>query len=169
MNAKIISSMILILATVVPATAATVYQWTDAEGVVHFSDVPPADQTITEAQELEYPVYAETIANPEDYSIINQLETMTEWRRQITEERLAQRELELEAKRIANEKHANRYNVIEQGLYYRPQQVYYPSYPVYYPYPHHGGYGHHGGPRPHPGNTPIVNPRPHQSFVNLMN
>jgi hypothetical protein len=41
--------------------AAKIYQWTDEEGVVQFSDVPPGDNTSTEIHEINFNSYAANI------------------------------------------------------------------------------------------------------------
>lgn len=113
------------------APAATVYQWTDEEGTVHFSDAPPKDNPAVEIQELDYPAYTSSVAVQDEYSIFNQLERMTEWRKQAQDERMARKKLELEEKRLAQEQHANRYNVPASRKVYEP---------VYY-YPYSGLFG----------------------------
>ena len=132
------------------AMAAKVYQWTDEEGVVQFSDVPPKDNTTADVQEIEFVNYAEIDAGSDEYSITNQLERMTEWRRQITEERLARRQLQLEAERLAQEKNANRYSDINTRSY--TPVYYYPS-PSYFPHNMNWHGHHHPGHHPGTGNT----------------
>ena len=116
------------------AMAAKIYQWTDEEGIVHFSDTPPNGNNALEIQEMEYATYAMEDSDPDEYSIINQLERMTEWRRQSEEERLARKQLQLEEQRLAQERNSYRYNA---GV---STQAYYPS-TYYYPYTgQFGGY-----------------------------
>lgn len=126
------------------ALSATVYQWTDEEGIVHFSDVPPKGNEPLEIQEMEYVTYARSDAGNDEYSIMNQLERMSEWRRQTEDERMARKQLQLEEKRLAQDSHTNRYN---NNL---PSRTTY-SQPVYYPY---GGYfgGYNKWQSPHWGN-----------------
>jgi len=130
------------------AMAAKVYQWTDGEGVVHFSDTPPEDSTSTEIKEIEFVDYAMRDTDPDEYSIINQLKRLAEWRKQVEEERIARKQLQLEAKRLAQEKNSYRlYDSISSPSYYMPSYSY--SYPAYYPYPgffggNHKWHGHHG-------------------------
>jgi hypothetical protein len=143
----------LILATILFASqnalTATVYQWTDDEGIVHFSDTPPKGNESLEIQEMEFVTYVQNDADNDEYSIMNQLERMSEWRRQTADERMARKQLHLEEKRLAQESHANRYN---NNL---PTRTTY-SQPVYYPYSgYFGGFnsfnrfnqrrGHHWG------------------------
>jgi len=44
--------LLVLLAAAVPATAAQVYSWTDANGVKHFSDSPPPP-SVTNAQKIK--------------------------------------------------------------------------------------------------------------------
>lgn len=111
--------------------AATVYQWTDAEGVVHFSDVAPDADTPVKIEEIEFAEYADPGTDPDKYSITSQLERMSEWRRQLTEERLAKKQLQLEALRLAQEKEASRFvNNYDPQPYYMP--TYYLPTPGYF-------------------------------------
>ncbi len=84
-------------------TAAKVYQWTDAEGIVHFSDAPPADSAVTATREIHFDDFAENDSNQESYSIIDQANVMAAWRRQLTEDRLAVKRLQLEEQQLAQE------------------------------------------------------------------
>lgn len=135
------------------AMATKVYQWTDNEGVVHFSDVPPKDDPSADIQEMEFVNFEDNGSDPDHYSISNQLQRMAEWRRQISEERLARKQLQLEEQRIAQERNANSYNddprVNYQAAYY-PYPVYYIRYPQWHG--HHGS-GNHPGTGGHHGKT----------------
>ena len=64
------------------AIAGKVYQWTDEEGLMHFSDIAPVDQTPVEIQEIDLVSYTESDAYTDEYSIVNQLDRMSERRRQ---------------------------------------------------------------------------------------
>lgn len=119
------------------AVATTVYQWTDEEGMVHFSDVPPADVDKLDTREIDFAEYAEYDAADDEYSVINQLERMTEWRRQISEERMARKQLQLEEQRMAEEQNNYRFNTASRS-------VVYPSTSHIFPYsPHAGHFSHH--------------------------
>src|SRR3972149_3225630 len=125
------------------AMAAKIYQWTDEEGVVQYSDVPPGDNTSTEIKEINFNSYAANDIDPDEYSIVNQLERMAEWRRQTEEERLARKQLQLEEQRLAQER--NSYRLINPYS----TRAYYPS-TYYYPYPGNFGaynkwHGNHWG------------------------
>ena len=113
------------------ALAVKVYQWTDEEGVVHYSDTPPQEDTVAEINEMELYDAGESTADPDEYSIVNQLERMTAWRRQAEEDRRAWKQLQLEEERLA----------LEEKSYQPPEEYstgsYYPVgfYPYgYYPY-----------------------------------
>ena len=108
------------------ALPATVYQWTDEEGIVHFSDKPPKSNENLDIQEMEYLTNTRNDAGSDEYSIMNQLERMSEWRRQTEDERMARKQLQLEEKRLAQEQHANRYNNLPSRTTYS-QPLYYPS------------------------------------------
>ena len=99
------------------AMAGKVYQWTDEEGVVHFSDIAPADQVPAEVQVIDLVSYAESDVDTDEYSIVNQLERMAERRRQNTEERLAIKKVQLEEQRLAQEMDSRQYNVISAPVY----------------------------------------------------
>ena len=83
--------------------AARVYQWTDADGVVHFSDAPPADVAVTATCEIQFDDFATSDASQEKYTIIDQANIMANWRRQHTEDRLAVKRLHLEEQYLAQE------------------------------------------------------------------
>ena len=83
--------------------ARTIYQWTDEAGNINFSDVPPSESVTTETREISINQRDPDNVDFEKYSIINQLEQMTAWRRQLAEERLAEKMLYLEEKRLAHE------------------------------------------------------------------
>jgi hypothetical protein len=116
--------------------ARTVYQWTDETGNTNFSDVPPAESVAIETHEFNTYQPASNNVNLEEYSIINQVERMAQWRRQLADERLAKRELYLEGKRLDQELELIRQNeAIAAESYYEPRGYYYaPSqYPQYRP------------------------------------
>ena len=109
--------------------ARTVYQWTDETGNTNFSDVPPAESV--EVETLEFKIDQPRINNvdPEEYSIINQVERMAQWRRQLADERLAKRELYLEGKRLDQELEIIRQNeAIAAESYYQPRGYSYAPY-----------------------------------------
>lgn len=82
------------------AVAGEVYRWVDEDGVVHFSDLPPAVDVRT-AESIEIPAFAPPARNvAEDYySVTNQLRRMREQRLALEkarrDARLAERELAL--------------------------------------------------------------------------
>ncbi|RKZ70651.1 MAG: hypothetical protein DRQ48_05980, partial [Gammaproteobacteria bacterium] len=117
--------------------ARTVYQWTDETGNTNFSDVPPAESVATETHEFNVYQPASNNVDLQDNSIINQVEQMSKWRREIADERLAKRELYLEQKRLDQELEIMRQNEAlaaesydePGGYYYAPYQ-----YPQHRPY-----------------------------------
>ena len=96
------------------AAAATVYQWTDADGVVHFSDEPPADSLTNATREINFDEFADTASSLEKYSIIEQADLMAEWRRQNSEDHQALKRLELEEKHMDQEMELNRLKAQQQ-------------------------------------------------------
>ncbi len=92
------------------ALAGIVYQWTDEAGNVNFSDVPPDESVVTETRNISINEHSPDNVDFEKYSIINQAELMAEWRRQLTEERLEKKRLQLEEKRLAYEMELNSQN-----------------------------------------------------------
>jgi len=115
--------------------AGIVYQWIDEAGNVNFSDVPPDESVVTELRNISINEHKPDNVDFEKYSIINQAKLMTEWRRQITEERLEKKRLRLEEKRLAYEMELNSQN----------QDVSYQAYvPYVYPYLPNRYRRHHG-------------------------
>lgn len=121
--------------------ARTVYQWTDEAGNTNFSDVPPAEAVVIETHEFNTYQPASNNVDLEDYSIINQVERMAKWRREIADERLAKRELYLEQKRLDQELEIIRQNEALATESYEPQGYYYAPYQYQqnrpYRRPHH--------------------------------
>ena len=122
------------------AGATTVYQWTDEEGVVHFSDVPPDSAETEELREIPIASYESSTSDPDKYSIINQVERMETRRRQLAEERLAKKQLQLEEKRLAQQQEAvtrsyESYNSSSYRPYYiysGPRHSYFSPRSIYY-------------------------------------
>lgn len=127
-------SIILLLFAWQNAMATKVYQWTDEEGITHFSDVPPAGIENTDTREIDFVDYAENVPSDDEYSIINQLERMTEWRRQASEDRMARKQLQMEEQRLADERQSYRFNLPSSS------SVVYPAASSYlYPYSYYPG------------------------------
>ncbi len=121
--------------------ARTVYQWTDEAGNVNFSDVPPDELVVTETREFSINQLDPDNVDFEKYSIINQVEIMATWRRQITEERLEKKKLILEEKRLAHEIELGRQNEAIAAEEYYPRTYYYAPYRSRFNTPH--GFRHH--------------------------
>jgi len=116
-----------------PAVAGKAYQWTDTDGVVHFSDAPPADvSAVTDAHEIDTGEYTSTDSENNRYSIIDQANIMQEWRRQSNADRLAEKKLELEQQQLSQDQELNREQARQRELEYlqpRPLLVYpYPAF-----------------------------------------
>ena len=127
MKTALMSLIILSSIVAIPdGNSATVYQWTDEDGIVHFSDTaPPADNSI-ETREIKFDSFDNGASHPEKYSIIEQANIMAEWRRQETEQRIALQKLALEKQRLNQEMELNRQNdqyTVQDG--YQPGLHYY--------------------------------------------
>jgi hypothetical protein len=112
------------------ARADKVYQWTDAEGVVHFSDAPPADTATTGTREIHFDNWDSGNADRERYSIIEQADIMAGWRRQISEERLALKRLYLEDRRLAQEQELQRLETMTRLQEQDDHRPYYYVFPL---------------------------------------
>ena len=136
------------------ALAGTVYQWTDEAGNVNFSDVPPDESVVTEIREFSINQHDPDNVDFEKYSIINQLEQMAAWRRQITEERLEKKKLLLEEKRLAHEMELqlelSRRNEAIAAEVYAPRTYYYA------PYRFRQHHSHRINTHPHPSNRQAI-------------
>lgn len=110
--------------------AGKVYQWSDEEGVVHFSDVAPDNTASGSIREINIDIASNENTDPDEYSIINQLDRMLERRRQETEERLAIKRLQIEEMRAERE---SQQTVTVGSTQYEPYYYYGYTYPyVYY-------------------------------------
>jgi len=134
------------------AMALTVYQWTDEEGVVHYSDTPPPapEEASSEVNEIEVADVPANAAAANEYSIVNQLERMTAWRRQAEEDRRAWKQLQLEEQRLDQEQQSYQPTADTSSDIYYPYSYipynyyprgYYRSYPGTFPR-HTNGRGH---------------------------
>ena len=138
--------LVLALLASPEAMAVKVYQWTDEEGVVQFSDTPPQNDAAGDLSESELVNYDGENADSDKYSIVNQLEQMTAWRRQAEEDRRAWKQLQLEEERLAQERQSYQASAdAGTNTYYLP--AYYPRvysfpYPVNFPQ-HTKRHGHH--------------------------
>ena len=123
------------------AMAQKVYQWTDAEGVVHYSDTPPPGDAAPVVNEIVLFDYPGNDADSDEYSIVNQLERMTAWRRQAEEDQRAWKQLELEEERLAQERQSYQ-PVAEVSTDTYDPAFYYPYtyYPRVYHYPYAGNF-----------------------------
>lgn len=105
------------------AGAAEVYRWTDADGVVHYSDTEPDGR---EAETLVVRATTPPDYRPEDdpYSILNQAARLKAAREKLEEERQArdqQREIEYEQRPQYAEEPAIEYSTwYGPGYYHRP-------------------------------------------------
>jgi hypothetical protein len=103
LKAAILSAMMLAVVPMQSAVAAEVYTWVDAEGVTHFSQLPPRDESV-QAQTIELaptPASAEPSPAASIIELANQLEAARLAREQAALDRqIAMEQLSLEEKRI---------------------------------------------------------------------
>ncbi len=61
-------ALLLVTCSSVDVTAAEIYSWTDENGIVHYSDTPPAngEMATLEVEEIYRPGTADTTATPAD-------------------------------------------------------------------------------------------------------
>ena len=109
--------------------ATTVYQWTDADGVVHFSDAAPTQDSTTETREINFDSFTSTTPDQGSLSIIEQANIMAEWRKQETERRLAMRRMQLEQQRLSQAIDLDRQESLDR------RQEYFQDRPHYYVFP----------------------------------
>jgi hypothetical protein len=119
--------LISLLATAsCPDALAQVYQWKDAEGVVHFSDTPPANPA-SPIEVHPLPEIPPMPAGDDDYySVVNQAQRLDEQRRQREEARrqAEQQRLQEERRALELEEARARLRQLEE-----PQEP--EGYPVY--------------------------------------
>jgi len=142
-RATILSGVIMLVAALPVAWSAPVYTWTDADGITHFSEAPPADDQLEHTvRNIEPAPVAGTPVGDDYYSVANQAARMEA--RRLERERIRAETLraEAEARRAdaaaaatAREQAAEQ--VQDRGT------GFYPLYP-YYPYYSYGGH------RPYP-------------------
>lgn len=112
-------------------TAETVYKWTDASGITHFSQNPPAqDPMIVEI--IEFDALTPPPQGTDDYySVVNQARRMEAARRKREQENLDRRLAIKEAQQAEQ----------EVSEYYRSDTAYIPVYSYYgYKRPYRTGY-----------------------------
>ena len=108
MKTALISLIILASVVVIQdGNTATVFQWTDKDGIVHFSDTAPAGDSAIETREIKFDSFDNGTSSPEKYSIIEQANIMAEWRRQEEQQQLARKQLALEQERLNRETELN--------------------------------------------------------------
>lgn len=150
-----IQSLVILLALLLPARAAVVHKWIDADGVTHYSDTAPGSST-TEVSVIDIPErnWVKTNLDDDYYSIRNQ------WQR-IYKEGLAKQKLELEKTRqkaaseaatpqvvYIKESHEKQYAIGYLGSFHRR----YGRNRLHKKHKHHHGYSRN---RYYRGKTPI--------------
>ncbi|NOR40201.1 MAG: DUF4124 domain-containing protein [Gammaproteobacteria bacterium] len=138
---QIITLCIVLLLAAPPAGSVQIYTWIDDNGVTHFSESPPGDNSLAVEQlEVLPPPSAGSTTDENFYSVVNQANRM-ETRRLENMKIIAERQqAEAETKRAAAEAQA-----IKQSPYQDNNNArYYPAYPVIPRY----GYGRPGYGRP---------------------
>jgi len=139
----LITVLIISSATIVArnGNTATVYQWTDNDGIVHFSDAAPPQDGVTDTREINFGSFENTNPGQETLSIIEQANIMAEWRKQDEVQRLALKQMQLEQQQLVQDIELDRqesmtriheydqgsphYFVFPQAINYRYQQQWY--------------------------------------------
>ena len=139
--------------SMVHAMAAPVFTWVDPDGVTHFSESPPEDDSIESFRiELEQAPAAGPAPDDDYFSVVRQMERMEKSRLENEKVRTERLQAEAEARRAAA---ANQPRASNQEY---DSDRYYPTYPVYgYRPGFHPGFkpGHRPGHRPgRPGQLP---------------
>lgn len=140
----------LLVVALLPAHAEPIYSWVDADGITHFSELPPPGPY--EAMQLDLPPYpAASPPDDEYFSVINQAARMQAQRLERERLEAQRRQAEAEARRAYAQALAAREAAASPA---QPPPasgyLYVPGYPYrdYYPRRHHR-------PRPeHRGNYP---------------
>ena len=110
---------ILWLSLLLPAAAAagTVYSWTDADGVTHFSESPPSDTTQDIRRfEIDTPPAVQPAVADDHFSVINQAARMQESRLENERARTERLQVEAEARRAQAEAQATTRIQIGTGI-----------------------------------------------------
>ena len=131
-----------------PAWSAPVYSWTDAAGIIHFSETPPDDsQFEVTVRDIEPAPVAGTPAADDYYSVANQAARMEARRLERDRLRAEILKAEAEARRAEAAAAAAREQPAEPAGeratgYFLPYP-YYPPYYGYRPYPDYRDHPHH--------------------------
>ena len=115
------------------STADKTYQWTDEEGGLHFSDIPPVGALAIGLREKTIDHFDNNSIDPQQYSIVNQVDRMAERRKQIEEERHSKKRLKQEEYLMTQEMEIIRLNEQIRTRGYGPR-------PYFYPYSQHTNY-----------------------------
>jgi hypothetical protein len=113
-------------------TAEEIYRWVDADGGVHYSDAPPAQELPVTVLEVETAPRAPDIAADDPYSILNQAARTHE--RWLEIEAVRQARAEQQAEALANR--------------VPPEPQYYDGYHEYSTWPYYSNYGYWRGQAP---------------------
>ena len=118
--------------------AATIYQWTDDFGTVHFSDTPPAAASQTVSREIEFDEFNHRDISEELISLNELSDTLADQRQQLASERMERKRLYLEEKRLDREIESARLDkLMEDHYYYRPYTTI-----LAFPRQRYNGYGY---------------------------
>jgi Domain of unknown function (DUF4124) len=127
-----VAALLLLSTWTTTATASEIYQWTDEDGVVHFSDTTPENGAVVTTLRVQATNPAEYDPTEDPYSIRNQAtRTNSSW---------------TELEKAREERQEKRREEAEQNLRYAPAPydpyLYY-SRPAYYPFIHPGRHLRH--------------------------
>lgn len=129
---NILFSAFIITAAIIAirnGNTATVYQWTDNDGIVHFSDAAPTQDGITETREINFDSFENTSPGQQTLSIIEQANIMAEWRKQDEAQRLVLKQMQLEQQRLMQDIELDRQESLNRNPGYYPDQPHYFVFP----------------------------------------
>lgn len=121
------------------ASAGDIYKWQDHEGIVHYSELPPALE-LSSVEVLTVKPAGTVTPAPESYH------SALELANSLQAGRLEREKLRLERARLAQEERRAR---LDADRYYGTSQTRY-YFGGYIPYRSHPGRPHHGKPHPRP-------------------
>jgi len=144
-TAKIITLAFIAVIACTTTAATEIYHWVDENGVSHFSQYQPGNDTQNVSKkklEDTTPDQVEDVYNLEAHE-----KRMAEWREEREQERKETRERKKQAAQQQPIKHSEPYNDYSRSFWYPP---------IYNRPPHRP---------PHKPQPPVVNPRPHTPFL----
>jgi len=153
--------LLVLLTAISSSSAGPVYSWVDDDGITHFSDTPPIDESVSVRSIEDLPPPAAGISMDGNfYSVVNQA-TRMETQRLLAEKLRAER---LQAEAEARQARAEALAAQQPAIRYEkePDRYIYP----YYPRHHHHQPGKHPPGDHKPGRLP--RPEHYRSSINKL-